>query len=327
MKIEIAANQTQWDQFLQDNSDYPFFAQSFEWGEILTREGKRVERLAVYDGDKLMGQAQIVWADLPLGLKYAFCPMGPVAVAGKELAVFKIIAENLKTQGSVFWRLEPETLPTDLCFKKTIDINPGTTTIINVAGGEDAWTARMKKNTRYSIRQALKNNLVVNSEKNLEIFWKLLNETVRRDGFKPHAKRHYEVILNSSAVYQLTAYHENIPVATAVFIIFGHTLTYLFAASDQVGRQLFAPYLLQLEALRLAETLSCKYYDMFGIAPPTNSVGQEYQYDPKHHYAKITLFKIGFGGEIISRLRTYDLVLNKTRYYFYQFIRAVRRWF
>jgi lipid II:glycine glycyltransferase (peptidoglycan interpeptide bridge formation enzyme) len=90
---------------------------------------------------------------------------------------------------------------------------------------------------------------------------------------------------------------------------------------------LFAPYLLQLEALQLAEKLGCKYYDMFGIAPPTNKAGEDYAYDSKHHYAKITLFKTGFGGEIVSRPGTYDLVLNKPRYYFYQLIRAMRRWF
>ncbi|MDO8509779.1 MAG: peptidoglycan bridge formation glycyltransferase FemA/FemB family protein [bacterium] len=325
MNIKTGENKEKWDLWLKKNSLNAPFTQSFEWGEILLKEGKKVERLMICEGEVVLGQALVHWASLPFGLKYAFCPRGPVIVVGQDEAVMKTLTAYLKKQGGVFLRIEPEWLPNKLSVKKTIDINPATTTIITVTGGKENWLNRMRKNTRYSIRQSLKNNLLVKAEKNLEIFWKLLNITAQRDDFKTHSKKHYEMILHSQSVYQLTAYHENVPVATAAFVRFGDTLTYLFAASDHEWHKLSAPYLLQLEALRLAEKIGCTKYDMFGIAPPLKESGADYEYDQKHHYAKITLFKLGFGGKVKTSPGTYDIILKAPRFYFYKLVRALRR--
>lgn len=327
MNIKTCENKEKWDLWLKENSLNTPFTQSYEWGEILLKEGKKVDRLVISKGETVVGQALVQWASLPFGLKYVFCPKGPVMSAGQVVEAIKTLTTYLKKQGCIFLRTESEESPKKLSAKKTIDINPATTTVVQVVGGEESWLSRMRKNTRYSIRQALKNNLLVKSEKNLEIFWKLLNITAQRDGFKTHPKKHYEVILNSSSVFQLTAYHEKIPVATAAFVRFGDTLTYLFAASDHEWHKLSAPYLLQLEALRLAEKIGCTKYDMFGIAPPIKNVGEEYEYDPKHHYANITLFKLGFGGDIKVSPGTYDIVLDGPRFYFYKLVRAIRRLF
>lgn len=325
MNIKTCKNNENWDSWLVKNALNEPFTQSYEWSEILLNEGKKVERLQFEHDGQICGQALIQYSSLPFGLKYAFSPQGPLFCVGFEEIGLQTLAAYLKKMGCVFLRIEPDKLLKTTNLIKTIDINPATTTILSVSGDEEAWLAKMRKNTRYSIRQALKNNLQIKSEKNLEIFWKLLNLTARRDGFKTHPQKHYEVILKSASVYQLTAYNETTPVATAAFVRFGSTLTYLFAASDHDWHKLSAPYLLQLEALKLAKKIGCTKYDMFGIAPPiAGSVG-EYKYDPTHHYAKITLFKLGFGGEIKVRPGTYDIVLNKPKFYFYKLVRTVRR--
>jgi lipid II:glycine glycyltransferase (peptidoglycan interpeptide bridge formation enzyme) len=121
---------------------------------------------------------------------------------------------------------------------------------------------------------------------------------------------------------QLTAYLDRIPVASAFFLGAGDTFTYLFAASDYTYHKLSASYILQWEAIQLAKKLGYKFYDFFGVAPGVIKDG-EYVYDHKHRYAGITKFKLGFGGAHQASLGTFDIILDKKKYWFYKTLRFV----
>jgi len=47
------------DSWLKENALRPPFSQSFEWEEILSREGKEVERLTVVDGEEPVAMALV----------------------------------------------------------------------------------------------------------------------------------------------------------------------------------------------------------------------------------------------------------------------------
>ena len=317
MKILSVTDQQQWDVWLKNNSQHSFFTQSWAWGDILLAEGKRIERLAVVDGEKVLGQAQVVYSQLPFGWQYAFCPGGPVMNSGYELLV-----DYLKNKNCIFLRAEPLARIENLGFiiQKTIDINPSATLILDLSKTEEELLAGMHQKTRYNIHLAEKKDLQIKNEKKLDVFWSLMNKTGSRDKFSLHRKEHYEKVLQSPVVFQLTAYEKATPIACAVFVCFGNTFTYLYGASDHEYRNLMAPYLLQWEGIKLGKSGGCRWYDFFGIAPLTNG-----GYNPRHQYAGVTRFKLGFGAEPQQSAGTWDIIINNSKYKLYNILRKLRR--
>ncbi len=327
MKILNIANQDQWDGWLKNNSQHNPFTQSWAWGDILLAEGKKVERLAVVDGEKVLAQAQVVYSDLPLGWQYAFCPKGPVfeksEIRNPKSEIYGCFLDYLKNKNCIFFRVEPENIQYPISnIKKSVDINPSATLILNLEKKEEELLAGMHQKTRYNIHLAEKKELKISSEKNLEVFWLLMNQTGARDKFKLHAKNHYSRVLNSPLIFQLAAYFNNTPVATAVFAKFGNMFTYLYGASDYAHRDLMATYLLQWEGMKMGKSSGCQWYDFFGVAPLTDG-----NYDQRHQYAGVTRFKLGFGGMPHQAPGTFDLVIDYKKYQIYNLLRKIRRIF
>ncbi len=388
MRIEIGTDQKHWDQWLVDNASSGNFTQSWAWGDVLIAEGKKVERLVVVENGEVLAQAQVVYSQIFFSWQYAFCSQGPIissqfavhslpaGQAGSQ--VYECILKYLENKNCIFFRVEPETMVPSSKFavQKTIDINPSATLVLDLNKSLDGLLGGMHSKTRYNIHLAEKKNLEIKNEKNLEVFWGLMNKTGSRDKFGLHHKSHYEKVLASPMVYQLTAYHrlsgtpphgggeQDKPVACAVFVRFGNTFTYLYGASDYEFRNLMAPYLLQWEGMKMGKKFGCERYDFFGVAPRLNvipatsgnpdnlnvpwipnQVGNDngqtgqgsfgaltsqddsYKYDSKHQYAGVTRFKLGFGGASQQMPGTFDLVIDRKKYFIYGLLRKLRRLF
>lgn len=298
------------------------FAQSWDWGELLVAEGKNILRLVVEEDGQNLLVVQVVLMNLPFGWKYAFCPKGPI---GKNISTETILVlqNYLKKLNIVFLRLEPaENKITGLI--KIADVNPRATLVLDLQKNEEELLSAMHPKTRYNIRLAQKKNLEIKNEKNLKIFLELMKKTGSRDNFRLHETKHYEAILNSALSRQLTVYSEQTPIATAIFVGYGDTFTYLFGASDHEYRQLMAPYLLQWQGIKIGQSEGYKFYDFFGVAPKTNKEG-EYEFDSKHQYAGVSRFKHGFGGVYHESSGTFDLVINNFKYKLYFYLRKLRR--
>ncbi len=326
-------------------------------------EGKQVERLAVVEEEQVVAQAQVVYGLLPFGWQYAACPKGPSGIYNFQFPISKIyecIFNYLKSKNCIFFRVEPASIIHNSSFiiQKTIDINPSATLVLDLKKSEEEILAGMHQKTRYNIHLAEKKDLKIKNTPpfipplkgegrgvglNLEVFWDLMNKTGSRDKFSLHSKKHYEKVLESPIVFQLTAYEKESSVAVAIFIKFGSMFTYLYGASDYEHRHLMAPYLLQWEGIKMGKSLGCEFYDFFGIAPRRHSEQSEeslsfdqrdpsvkpqddnYEYDLEHQYAGVTRFKLGFGGTPFQAPGTFDVVIDKNKYRLYNFLRKIRR--
>lgn len=297
------------------------FAQSFQWGEVAQNEGKKIERLAVFDGEKPKMACFGYYNSLLFGWRYFFSPKGPVGDCGVES--LNCLMDYLKTQKIIFWRLEPAGNMKILDAKKSLDINPRATIVLDLTKTEEKLFAEMRPKTRYNIRLAEKKHLEIKTENNLDIFLELMKKTAARDNFRTHKTEHYRAIFSSNFCKQFTAYFEKKSVATILLIGFGKNLTYLFGASDYNFRQLMAPFLLQLEAIKYGQQNGFKQYDLFGVAPKISAD----KYDEKHQYAGVTRFKAGFGGQYQESAGTLDLIIKKVEYTIYQWLRKIRRLF
>ncbi len=271
--------------------------------------------------------------------------------------------QYLKDKDVIFLRIEPPLPISNIQYpiSKVLDINPRATTILDITKSEDDLLAAMHEKTRYNIRLAERKELKIVptvsrdpavAGKDLKVLMNLMKETGQRDKFKLHSEEHYRQILNSVTSSQLSVFYNGQPIAVGVFVGFADTFTYLYGASDYEHRSLMAPYLVQWEGIKLGKKLGYKYFDFFGIAPgdsrkskvesrkdgeqilPVRGVGgcepsgtKEYSYDPRHQYAGVTRFKLGFGGKILENPGTFDLIISPRKYKVYQILRSIRRLF
>ncbi len=361
MEFVKSVDSEQLDKWLiQNNASY---LQSSLWQRILLTTGQNVERVEVRENGEIVAGALLIYKKLPFGWKYAFCPKGPVVVSSSPVIpnrregslsvdrieiprrprglarndkVYDALVKYLKKQNCIFLRFEPVALSKDLSIKPAKEINPSATLVLDIQKSADELLAEMHTKTRYNIRVAERKGLKVSHEKNFQIFWDLLQKTGARDNFVLHSKNNYEKVMADQDVQQITiSTPEGKAIASGGFIGFGDRYYYLYGALNYEDRNLMAPYLLQWTAIQQGKKLGYKYYDFFGIAPPVSPsvrgsaegvfVGESYQYDPKHIYAGITRFKLGFGGAPENAPGTFDLLIDPKKYRIYKLLRKLRK--
>ncbi|MDD3481095.1 MAG: peptidoglycan bridge formation glycyltransferase FemA/FemB family protein [Patescibacteria group bacterium] len=253
--------------------------------------------------------------DLPLGRKGIWIQKGPDKITKALLSEFRKASAD-------FVRIEPkEICQSDikdyklryvsekslLCGQKS----PKATQIIDITGEEDEIQGAMKSKTRYNIRLAGKKGVTVQVTDDEDILCNLLSETAKRQkGYSPHPKEYYTKLVKDLArndvAHIFVAYNKDLnPIAAILVSFFGEVATYLHGGFSDKDRNLMAPFLCQMEAIRYAKKKGCRYYDMWGVAETDN---------PSDPWAGITRFKEGFGGEKIVFPGAYDYVLNNFWY-------------
>ena len=205
-------------------------------------------------------------------------------------------------------------------------MHPELTWELDITFPEDVLLEKMRKTTRYLIRQAQnhKDISIISSQdlKDVEKFNNLYQKTFKRHHFVPfslsYLKNEFSAFQgDDQALILLGKYKEDI-IASGIFIFWQGTAFYHQGASSQKYPKIPVSYLLQWEAIKEAKKRGCKTYNFWGIAPE-NSVN--------HPWAGLTLFKKGFGGKARQYLNTQDLPLSP-RYnliYLFEKIRSFYR--
>ncbi len=301
---------------------YSQFLQSFEWGEFQEILGNKVFRLGVEENKELIAVATLVKKYLP-GQKiksYFFCPRGPVFKSDNKKYIkflFNEIKKIAKKENVVFLRFEPEQeiKNKEFSIKKTIDIQPKKTLILDISKEKEDILKNMHQKTRYNIRLAERKGVEVSELKDLELneFWKIIEETSKRDGFRSHPREYYEKMFNFNKDFLkfYVARYEGKIISCLIAVFSGNMATYTHGASSNNNRNVMAPYLLQWHAICKSKEKGYKYYDFHGI--------------DEEKWPGVTRFKKGFNGSEMSYSGTFDLVFDKSWYFLYKFVRWVRR--
>jgi lipid II:glycine glycyltransferase (peptidoglycan interpeptide bridge formation enzyme) len=299
------------------------FLQSWVWGEFQMSLGRKIHRFS--DGQAI---AQIVELPLPLRKKYWFCPKGPLMMNNGQWtmnnSILKELEQKTKGAGAIFLRFEPSAEVTNVKAKRSHDINPRYTTIVDLSKSEDDLLAAMHPKTRYNIKVAEKHRVEVCSSfivhRSFEPVWQLFQETAKRDGFHLHPRAYYERQAKMPGIEVFTAECEGKLLAVAIVMFdpstalgTGGVATYLHGASSNEMRNVMAPYALHWQIMKAAKERGCTRYDMWGISD-----------DPKSSWAGITRFKRGWGGDEIRTVGTLDLPLNGFWYSVYRLARYLR---
>jgi lipid II:glycine glycyltransferase (peptidoglycan interpeptide bridge formation enzyme) len=294
---------------------------------------------------------------LPLGMEMAYVPHGPELsepILDPERFLIDLVAALRPQLGRCLflrfdlpWGTEglgnhpPPLACRGALHKASMDIQPPSTVILDLGAGEDQLLAAMKGKTRYNIGLAAKKGVEISIVRSqpaepglppgepgksvageildsaLAEWYRLYEETARRDRITLHSKDYYKALFSLAGsygegapeLYLLTAGHEGELLAGIIVAVMGEGAWYLYGASSDRKRNLMPSYGLQWRAIQLARERGCRFYDLFGI-PPSE--------DPQHPMHGLFRFKTGFGGRVLNRLGCYDVSMRPLPYRLYR---------
>lgn len=340
--VHPAVSAKEWNEFVIRNGGG--FLQSFEWGSFQEKYGIRTMRVMVKDAGMPVLCATVIRRPLPMKKEFWYVPFGPVIASGtaSPRAAFHFFSGALRERAAaetVFVKIEPDTAWSGVSFPEEgfvrgKNIQVAQTAIVDCAKEEDEILKRMKQKTRYNIKLAARHGvkIAVTGDQvalDRDIFFSLLSETAKRQGFHLHPRQYYETMLDCflNAEYDPAAFslriffaqYEGRVIACALVGFFGGTATYLHGASSDDYKNIMAPYLLHWEIIRYAKSNGCARYDLWGVSTPGETQGK------KSAWEGFSRFKLGFGGALVSYPGAYDLPLNALWYNAYRLGKAVLR--
>jgi lipid II:glycine glycyltransferase (peptidoglycan interpeptide bridge formation enzyme) len=337
-EIKEIENKEVWENFLSECREKTFL-QSWNWGEFQKMMGNKIWRFGIFENDNLISVAFFYKIQAKRGT-FLFIPHGPTvirAIRGRasvnisEDGPLSILLEKLKEiakeEKCDFIRIAPILERNDenikifknLGFREApIHIHPELTWELDITSLEEELLMKMRKTTRYLIKQAQKNKdiEIIKSEnlKELEEFNKLYQETVDRHHFVPfsfdYLKNEFLAFKNDRQILLFLGEYKGEVVSSGIFIFWQGIGFYHHGASSLKYPKIPVSYSLLWEAIREAKNRGCKKFNFWGIAPTISNFKFQIS-NLKHPWAGLTLFKTGFGGYKKEYLKTQDLVLSK----------------
>lgn len=310
--------------------------QSWEWGNFREKTGVLVTRFIETVAKKDVSAFQITWHKIPKTNRWiGYIPKSDFP-SGEMIETIK---KEAKKRKAIFVKFEPNVRADkkpdyDLTsvFASGKPLFTKFTFILDLKGSEEELFARLNQKTRYNVRLATKKGVKIeqdNSEEAFEQYWRLTEETTKRQGFYSHTKDYHRKMwkeMTSNGMGQLfKAVYEGETVSMWMIFVLNNKLYYPYGASSTKHKEVMANNLLMWEVIRYGKKMRCSEFDMWG------SLGNDP--DQKDSWYGFHKFKQGYGGELVEFAGTFDLVVDPFSYKVYLlaeklrwiFLRFVRR--
>lgn len=313
-----------WDDFVADSPNSPIL-QSWEWGEVKSGANWEPLRVAVGEGGKIHAAIQILKRKLPyVGKSLFYAPRGPVLDLKDEAALDLLLSEVrklAKKHKAVALKIDPELEENDPAFvmlkkrgfkPQKKQVQPRATIYLDLTRPLDDLLASFEEKTRYNIRLSAKKGVRVSGEPGIrgaELFYKIYQETARRDNFLIHPESYYrkisELMGKTGLAQVFVAYLGDEPIAAVYAFCFGSRVWYMYGASKSEHREVMPNHALHWEVIKWAKEKGYKTYDLWGIPA-----------DPKpgHPLWGVYRFKKGFKGRQVNLVGACDLVYDPLFY-------------
>ncbi len=274
--------------------------QSSNWADILTDslQAQEVFYFGSLDTSYLLIEIRSIW----LGLSGAFSLGVSASQIGSDWEdMIVVLQQELRARNILFLQIEP--LDTEISHKNIQQpykkfLTPHTR-VLDLTLTEDELLAQMHEKWRYNIRLAGKRGVIVErvdaTSENIDIWMRLLADTLTRDGFSGNSRSYYETFLYNLAKtdqwWLYFAWFEGRVIAGGIYVFTLTRAIYYYGASSSSpdDRKQMAPYLLQWTAICIAKNKQIPIYDFLGIADPS---------DPSDSLRWVTEFKEKFGWNI-----------------------------
>ena len=309
------------------------FLHDWAWADVADYDGQPQRRYVLEEGGAIVAIVAAQERALFRGRTFWYVPHGPVldyahpAAADRLRALTIGLREVARQHGAIAVKLEPRLAggAEELAafggrgLRRTAEtLQIGQTRVVELADDE-ALLAGFDKDTRYSVRRAEREGVVVETAEDAEdttavdALHSLVEETQRRAGFPMPARERYRLAWRALAGARraviLEARREGELLASGMVVIEGDRSFYLFSGSRREERgepKRYASYALQWAMMRLARDRGVRQHDLWGVAPPNAG--------PDHPWHGVGLFKKGFGGQEVVWAGSWDLVVDPTLY-------------
>jgi lipid II:glycine glycyltransferase (peptidoglycan interpeptide bridge formation enzyme) len=195
---------------------------------------------------------------------------------------------------------------------------------LDLTQSEEDLMKQMKQKTRYNVRIAEKNDVVIKEETSEEAFEKYLalsRETWDRQKFFGHTEKYHrlmwEVLHPAGIAHLLIAYYKDVPLVAWVVFLYKGVLYYPYGASSIRHKEVMASNLMMWAAIKWGKKKGAKLFDMWG------SLGSEP--DTKDPWYGFHRFKEGYGARLVEFVGSYDLVINPILYSIYSALHPARQ--
>ncbi len=306
--------------------------QSWAWGDFRKQTGLTVSRLIEETEGKAEEVFQITWHRIPKTKFFiGYCPKSSIPKA----EVAERIAEIAKKKGAIMVKFEPneradennlrkiEKISKKLNFIKGKSLFTKYSFCLDISKSEEEILKGMHPKTRYNTRLAEKKGVVIvedGSEEGFEDYWKLMDETTKRQKFYAHGKGYHQkmwrAMKESGMGHLMKAVYEGKVLTTWVLLVLNGVLYYPYGASSNEGREVMPSNLMMWDAIKFGKKQGCNSFDMWGSLGPEPDIK-----DPWYGFHR---FKMGYGPELVEFVGTYDLVVNTLGYKIYQGVDKLR---
>ncbi len=308
-----------WNAFVEA-APYRSFPQLWEWGEVRGLGNWRPIRLAVGPShDEPLAGAQLLLRRLPvIGWNLAYVPRGPVGQLDDATVRDALVAAIRALGGPeriATVRVDPEARPDtpygryllESPWRAAPKIQPPTTRIIDLAPGEEALKAALKRKHRQYVNKAERAGMSVERFDGstpaevigpaLADFIRIYRFTAERAGFVARQLVYYErmwsIFAPTGRVRLSFAVLDGERVAVLFHFTCGGRAVESYGGMTDAGADARANYLLKWTAIADFAREGFDVYDMWGLA--TGGIRQ---------------FKEGFGGEEVAYVGGRDLALR-----------------
>jgi lipid II:glycine glycyltransferase (peptidoglycan interpeptide bridge formation enzyme) len=308
-----------WNAFVE-RAPYHAFPQLWEWGEVRAIGGWRPVRLAVGPAhDAPVAGAQLLLRQVPLlGWHLAYVPRGPIGDLDDpttRAALVHALRALGREEKIATVRADPEARPDtpygggllDAPWRAASKVQPPTTRVIDLAPGEEALRANLKRKHRQYVNKAERAGIEVERFDGatppeaigpaLSDFNRIYQLTAERAGFVARQPYYYErvwsIFAPTGRVRLSFAVRDGERVATLFHFTCGERAVESYGGMTDAGADARANYLLKWAAIADFAREGFAVYDMWGLA--TGGIRQ---------------FKEGFGGEEIEYVGARDLALR-----------------
>jgi lipid II:glycine glycyltransferase (peptidoglycan interpeptide bridge formation enzyme) len=317
----------EWEELVK-KSPASGFHQTFDWARFKQWDNWDTYKIGVFEANtkKLCGGCITHSFECTSDTNFIYIPEGPILNYEDEDELFwqwrsletalHSTVELSQKKRTTHIRMEPriESIPSWMLLgwkKAPLNLQPRHTRVIDLALKEETILAEMKQKCRYNIRLAEKKNVQIRkaSWSELPKFYKLYEETAKRDGFECKKIGFFEGLIQgmkSELALYIAESENGIPLASAIVVYFGDRATYLYGASSNENRNLMGPYALHWAIIKDAQKDNYKEYDFWGVAPSLT--------DEAHDWHGLSVFKAGFGGKHLNFIGAYDYVLQTDQY-------------
>ena len=326
------ADAAAWQAVLEATT-YGDFLHDWAWADVAAFDSQPQRRYVLEDGGRLVAlvaaQERRVWR----GRTFWYVPHGPVldytdpAAAERLRATAVGLREVARQHRAIAVKLEPRLAvdATELALyerrglrRRKEALQVAQTRIVELVD-DDALLAGFDKDTRYSVRRAEREGVVVEIAEDsadttaIDALHALVGETQRRAGFPMPPLERYRIAWRALAgvgrAVILEARRDGSLLASGMVVIEGVQSFYLFSGSRREERgetKRYASYALQWAMMRLARDRGARRHDLWGVAPPGAG--------PDHPWHGVGLFKKGFGGREVTWAGSWDVVVDPTLY-------------